>query len=148
MPIAAQAQSLQGTVTRISDGDTVWIRTSSSSRPIKVRIQGVDAPEICQAGGQQARDALRTRLLSQTVLLKARSKDDFGRTLGTIEHAGQDVGQWLVRQGHAWSYSFRHRPSVYAKEQAAAQAQRLGVWQQAKPQEPRAFRKQHGPCLH
>ncbi|MDP3310892.1 MAG: thermonuclease family protein, partial [Polaromonas sp.] len=55
---AGAAQPWQGTVTRVSDGDTLWVRPAAGGKPLKVRIDGIDAPEICQAGGRAARKAL------------------------------------------------------------------------------------------
>ena len=45
---ALHAETLQGIVMQVSDGDTLWIKTNARSKPIKVRLQGVDAPEVCQ----------------------------------------------------------------------------------------------------
>lgn len=146
--VSAQAKTLQGMVTHVSDGDTLWIKTDAKAKPIKVRLQGVDAPESCQPWGKEAGDALRQRLLQQTVSLNTRAKDDYDRALGRLQHQGQDVGQWLVSQGHAWSYHHRRDPGPYAAEQAAAKKARVGMWAQANPVEPRVFRKQHGPCQH
>ncbi len=144
---SAHAKTLQGVVTHVSDGDTLWLEVDKNKKPIKVRLQGIDAPEICQAGGMQARDALRKRLLRQTVSLNTRAKDDYQRTLGRMQHQGQDVGQWLVSQGHAWSYHYRRNPGPYASEQAQAKHNRIGLWaQSAAAVEPRQFRKSHGSC--
>jgi micrococcal nuclease len=57
-----------------------------------------------------------------------------------------DVGEWLVREGHAWSYRYRRDTGPYAKQQAAARAARKGLFATARPEEPRDFRKRHGAC--
>lgn len=145
----ASTQTLQGTVTRVSDGDTLQISTNAngkSSKPIKLRIQGIDAPEICQSGGKAARDALRSRLLLQSVTFTTQARDQFGRVIARVEHRGQDVGTWLVSHGHAWSDSFRSNPGPYAAEQLAAQKSALGLWAQRPTVEPKQWRKLHGAC--
>ena len=124
--LAAAQATYAGVVTRVIDGDTVWVATSAFSKPLKVRLQGLDAPEICQAGGKQARDALVRRLLGQQVTLTSRAHDDYGRTVGTIYLQGQDTNRWLVANGHAWVYSFRHKKAAYADEFERAQVARLG----------------------
>jgi micrococcal nuclease len=144
--IAAQAKTLQGIVTHVSDGDTLWLKTNPQSKPIKVRIQGIDAPEACQPWGREAGEALRKKLLGQPVSLNTRAKDDYNRALGRLQHQGQDVGQWLVTEGHAWSYHHRRDPGPYAAQQKIAQQSRGGLWSLPQPEEPRAFRKRHGPC--
>jgi hypothetical protein len=39
----------------------------------------------------------------------------------------QDVSAWMVRQGYAWA--FVKYSKTYVKEEAAARAERLGIWQ-------------------
>jgi endonuclease YncB( thermonuclease family) len=144
--LPATAKTFQGIVTHVNDGDTLWIEVDPKTKPIKVRLQGIDAPEICQAWGTQARDALKARLLRQSVSLNTRAKDDYDRALGRVAFRNEDVGEWLVKNGHAWSYHHRRNPGPYAREQTTAQGARLGLWAQAGAQEPRQFRKAHGSC--
>lgn len=57
LSVAAWAWS--GVVTHVSDGDTVWVEPTQGGEAQKIRLLGIDAPEICQAWGPQARDALQ-----------------------------------------------------------------------------------------
>lgn len=144
--VAAHAKPRQGIVTYVADGDTVWIEVDRIAKPIKLRLQGLDAPEICQAWGRQSRDALKTKLLGQLVSLESSARDDYARTIGRIQWRGEDMGAWLVKNGHAWSYAYQRRPAPYAQEMATAQNARLGLWASAGAQEPRLFRKATGSC--
>ena len=141
-PLSVQA----GVVMRVVDGDTVWVQTRASQPLLKVRIQGVDAPEICQRGGLQAQEALQNQVLGQGVTVTSGAQDGYGRTVGKLYWQGQDMGRWLVANGHAWVYSVHHKKGLYADEFAKAQAQRRGVFSQA-AEEPRLFRKRHGSCF-
>ncbi len=146
---AATLQAQSGVVTRVVDGDTLWVVTSASAQPLKVRIQGIDAPEICQPGGVQARDALKRLVLGKSVTVASRAQDDYGRTLGTLHMQGQDMGRWMVAQGHAWGSSNRLQKATYADEQRQAQSARRGVFSDAAAEQPGLFRKRHGSCpLH
>ncbi len=145
----AQAEVQSGVVSRVIGGDTVWVKTASRRKPLKVRISGIDAPEICQAGGVVSRDTLRRRLLGQTVTIVQTSPgrhDDYGRLLARIELNGEDIGRWMVSSGHAWSYHFRRDAGLYAAEQALAKAEARGIFSQNDPVSPRQFRVQHGSC--
>ena len=143
----ATPRSVQsGVVTRVVDGDTVWVKTSPSQPPLKLRIQGIDAPEICQEGGMQAQEALKGRVLGQSVTVMSGAHDDYGRTVGMLYVQGQDVGRWLVASGHAWVYSFRHKKGPYSEEFAQAQAAQRGLFSEAAIEEPRVFRKREGSC--
>ncbi|MBC7610599.1 MAG: thermonuclease family protein [Polaromonas sp.] len=143
------AQAQTGVVSRVIDGDTIWIKTAPGRKPLKVRIAGIDAPEICQSGGLASRDALRRRLLGQTVTMiqtSYRRHDDYGRLLASIDLKGEDVGRWMVSSGYAWSYHFRRNPGPYAAEQGRAKAAGRGLFAQTAPENPRQFRQQHGSC--
>ena len=140
----AGARALHGVVNHVTDGDTLWVRQASGA-PVQVRIQGLDAPEICQPFGPQARDALAARVLHRTVRVATRARDRYPRTVGSLSLEGQDVGAWLVAGGFAWSAHYRGRNGPYAVEEARARQERRGLWAAA-AQEPRVFRKRHGSC--
>lgn len=141
---AAPVLAFSGVVTHVTDGDTLWVRPADG-RPVKVRLQGIDAPERCQAWGPQARDALAARVLHRQVQVRPRAKDSYHRTIGSVESDGQDVAAWLVAEGHAWSQHYRKSLGPYAAQEV--QARRLGRGLFASPAvEPREFRKAHGPC--
>lgn len=144
--LPAWGESYQGIVNHVSDGDTVWIRPSGGGRPRPLRIEGIDAPEICQAWGRQARDALAARVLHRRVTVNTTAVDDYRRPLGRLALEGQDVGQWLVQRGHAWSYRFRRDAGPYAAQERRARSRRAGLWATAQPVQPRLFRQQHGSC--
>lgn len=143
----AWAGEYQGIVSHVGDGDTVWIRPDGGGRPRQLRLQGIDAPEICQPGGREAREALAGRVLHRRVSVTTSAEDDYHRPLGQLVLHGEDVGGWMVRRGHAWSYRFRRDAGPYAHEEARARHRRIGLWAGgAQPVEPRVFRKQQGRC--
>ena len=144
--LAAARRAQSGVVTYVVDGDTVWVQIGAHNKPLKVRIQGIDAPEICQAGGAQAQAALKSRVLGQSVTVTSGAHDDYGRAVGTVYLQGQDMGRWLVANGHAWVYTYRGKKAPYASEFAQAQAARRGLFEQGQAEEPRLFRKAHGSC--
>ena len=133
-------------VTRVSDGDTVWVQPLSGGRYRKLRLDGLDAPEICQRGGTQSRDALAQRVLKQNVTVTEGQRDTYGRGLAKLEHRGKDVGGWLVGEGQAWSSRWRGSLGPYQAQEALARVQRRGVFAQANAELPRTFRQRHGPC--
>lgn len=133
-------------VSRVSDGDTLWVKPLAGGRYRKLRLDGLDAPEICQPGGTAARDALAQRVLGRVVTVRVRVMDAHGRALARLEQGGADVGAGLVREGHAWSSRWRGQVTAYTEEETLARSQRRGVFQVSDAEEPRAFRRRHGPC--
>ncbi len=144
---AAAPGSVSGTVTRVIDGDTIWVQTSASSKPLKVRIQDIDAPEICQAGGVAARDALKARVLGLRVTLSSKATDTYSRTIAGVDVEGENLGRWLVLGGHAWASGPFQSAGPYGAAQIKAQKARLGVFSGGKPELPKDFRKRHGSCF-
>jgi len=78
------AQNFVARVVTVSDGDTVWVTPVQSQRRQKLRMQGMDAPERCQPGGEASTRALRELLLNQTVEVEVRGQDDYQRGLARI----------------------------------------------------------------
>lgn len=146
-PATARGRTLDGTVVRVTDGDSVWFKPDGAdAKPFPLRLEGLDAPERCQPGGEQARDALSGRVLERHVQVVTHAIDDYQRTVGRLRLDGEDVGAWLVRQGHAWSHGYRRAPAPYARQELDARAAKRGVFADAQALDPRLFRRQHGPC--
>lgn len=153
MAVAVQAQDKPGQdevytarVSRVFDGDTLWVKPLAGGKYRKLRLDGVDAPEICQPGGEVSRDALARRALNQVVEVRVRTQDDYGRGIARIAHQGDDLAAWMVSNGQAWSYRWRRSLGPFAAEEAAARERRRGLFAEPTPELPRDFRKRHGPC--
>lgn len=82
------------------DGDTV--RLDSPGANLRLRIWGIDAPEIKDPGGVEASSALARLVAGETLACDLMDVDRYGRPVvrcGTAHVA--DVACELVRQGHA-----------------------------------------------
>jgi len=135
-----------GKVERIADGDTVWVRPDAGGRPVKLRLEGIDAPEICQAGGDASRAWLIKLALQKPVRVVIHRRDDYGRGLARVQLNGEDLGAQMVRSGHAWSYRWRRSLGPYAAEETLARQSHRGLFAVETPELPRDFRKRHGSC--
>ena len=107
-------------VSRVFDGDTVWVKPLAGGPYRKLRLDGIDAPEICQRDGATARDALAARVLRQVVQVRVHASDTYGRGLARLTHQGDDINGWLVQRGWAWSYRWRHSDGPFAIEEVLA----------------------------
>lgn len=136
---------LGAVVLRVVDGDSLWVRPPGGA-PLRLRLAGVDAPEICQRHGREARQALDQRLRGKQVRVTLQHKDTYDRWLARIDGPDGDVGAWLVAQGHAWSMRWHNNPGPYAVQESAARKARRGVFVEPRPEPPRDFRRRHGPC--
>jgi endonuclease YncB( thermonuclease family) len=145
---AASASAMdQAWVSWVMDGDTVLLLPEGEHEPVKFRIQGIDAPESCQPGGEASRDALIARVLRRTVRIEAHGHDSYGRRLGRLFADDQDVGAEMVRSGQAWAWSHRVGRGPYAALQREAEHSRRGLFASSQTaMSPGVFRQFHGPC--
>jgi micrococcal nuclease len=143
---AAPPRELAGTVTKVTDGDSLWLQPSVQGPPIEVRLASIDAPEICQSWGTQARDALKALVEGKQVTLRAAGLDAYQRTLGTVMLDDLDVNARLVEEGHAWSTRSKWDRGPLVKQERMAKALNRGLHSQAGALMPKDFRTTHGPC--
>ncbi|GAB2725762.1 thermonuclease family protein [Melaminivora jejuensis] len=130
-------------VIAVSDGDTLTVRCAAR-RPERVRIVAIDAPELRQAFGRQARENLKRLCFRQRAELHTLGRDAYGRHLARVRCAGQDVATAQVAAGLAWLST--RQPAQYrdlAALQARAQAARIGLWSQARPMAPWDYRRRY-----
>jgi len=134
-------------VLSVHDGNTITVQLED--RKEKVRLIGIDAPEIDQAPwGVQARDVLRGLVDSKTVRLETdiTERDQYRRLLAYVYVGEMLVNAEMVRQGQAVLYTVP--PNVahvedYQKAQQEAREAGRGVWDREKPLDvnPDCYRK-------
>lgn len=139
-------ETFTGRVVHVSDGDTLWVQSDLGGPSRKLRLDGIDAPEICQPAGEASRAALLQMTWHKWVVVTVRQYDDYGRGLAHIRLNDGDVGAQLVRAGHAWSYRWRRSLGPYAEEEAVARQSGIGLFASEQPELPRDFRRRHGSC--
>jgi len=125
--------TLQGVITKVTDGDTVTI--STSSRAIKIRLNCIDAPELSQEYGEVARETLNSLLYRQNVTVTLTNKDQYDRFIGTIYKNGNDINLAQVKNGHARVYTAYCRDKKYYIAEKEAKKLLLGLWGADTPQE-------------
>jgi endonuclease YncB( thermonuclease family) len=138
---------LVGRVTRVADGDT--LRLQQGPQAVAVRLAAIDAPEMAQPHGAEARDALRACAFGRLVTVRVRTTDRHGRAVGIVESAGRDCGLAQLQAGLAWhakAYAHEQGHSErehYSAAERAARQRRLGLWADANPVTPWHFRRTH-----
>ncbi len=125
---------------KVTDGDGVKVKGYT------VRLAGLDAPEWNQKAkhrfgfwfnhGKRVKRALARELAGRRVQVRVEGYDRYGRVLGTVSCRGRDVGEWLVRSGHAIACF----DSRYKAAEREAQSERRGMWGYDQAFDPRAWR--------
>jgi micrococcal nuclease len=144
--LSASSVRFTASATAVPDGDTLWVQPTNGSRPRKLRLLGIDAPEICQPGGQDARRALQRLVKGEQLKVDVRHTDDYGRGLARIHIDGRDIAAVMVGQGLAWSSRWRRSAGPYAVQERLARSAGLGLFAHPAPENPRDFRQRHGSC--
>lgn len=134
----------------IVSGQTVTIAQTDADRPTKVRIIGIDAPDLRQEPWGKAAQQKLTELLerSPTVQLELETDtpDNFNRLWAHVWHNEILVSEKLIAEGFVLANT--QYPHKYSQRLAAAQeyARLLGygIWNPQQPlrQTPNQFRSQ------
>lgn len=135
------SETTRGSVVRVIDGDTIVARDSNGNDLGRVRILGMDAPEMARdgkpamCGAEAAKNELARLLRNGTVAMVSDPKqphtDRYGRLLRYVEVGSTDVSESLIRSGHAPNTSRAQshtRYEDYAAAQDEAQTQQRGLW--------------------
>lgn len=126
--------SLAGKVIRVVDGDTLIARVGSRNE--RVRLIGIDTPEIGACFSQDAKRAARRLAGGRSVRLigdrtQAR-RDRFNRLLAYVQLPKRiDLGRQLLLGGYGSVYVFAKpfaRLGSYQAAEAKARSGALGVW--------------------
>ncbi|MES3100587.1 thermonuclease family protein [Sphingomonas faeni] len=113
----------------VTDGDTLRIGAT------RVRLSGVDAPELSQrcgreghevACGKMAADWLRHRVESRLVTCQTVDTDRYGRSVATCRIGVEDVNAALVEMG--WATAYRRYSMDYVNQEDRARAANRGIW--------------------
>ena len=125
----------------VIDGDTIHVGSH------RVRLFGIDAPELAQlcgtvACGERARAFLLELTADRPVSCRRVDTDKFKRTVATcITWHGHDLSEEMVRAG--WAIELRYYSSgLYSTAEREARAAGAGVWS-LKFQRPSEFRAEH-----
>lgn len=136
--VGAAPSVIVGWVVSVHDGDTLTVR--HGDKLLKVRLAGIDAPEMDQAFGEQSRDSLRRLALQRTVQVTVQTSDAYGRNVARVSVAGVDVETEQVRNGMAWVYRQYNRDPYLLTLEAEARAARRGLWADQNPRSPWSWR--------
>lgn len=113
----------------VVDGDTVRVGT------VRVRLFGIDAPELSQrcgqagvqvACGEAAARWLRDRVQGRRLDCAVLDRDRYQRVVARCRLDGRDVGAAVVAAG--WATAYRRYGTDYVADETRAHNARLGIW--------------------
>lgn len=129
-----------GEVVGVIDGDTIDVLVDDE--PIRIRLDGIDAPERGQAFGSRAKKALSDAVFGKDVRVIEVDTDRYGRVVGRVYLRRRDVSLAMVNAGLAWHYTQFSDDEGLAEAQRQARDKRLGLWVDDDPTPPWEYRRQ------
>ena len=156
----ALADTLQGRVVKIADGDTVTIVDDGGMKH-RIRLMGIDAPEKNQSYGDVSTQGLIELVSGKTVTIEYEKRDRYKRIVGKVlvDPPGDvfcmaldcvkkiDAGLEQIKFGLAWHYKFYQMEQseedrrLYSEAELEARIKQIGLWKDEEPMAPWVWRK-------
>lgn len=131
-------KEIQGEIIKVYDGDTITL--FENQEKVKIRLYGLDAPELNQSFGKEAREYLLNLCpLRSQAKIKIMDKDKYKRVVGIVYCNAINVNEKLVENGFAWAY--REYSNDYVALEKEARKNTRGLWSEANPIKPSEFRR-------
>jgi micrococcal nuclease len=112
--------------TSVIDGDTIRLETGE-----KVRLIGIDAPELSQPGGEESRQYLTRLILNKGITLETgyEDRDKYNRLLRFVYIGNTCVNEEMIKQGYAEArYLTDSIREYYIQLEIEAETAKTGLW--------------------
>lgn len=152
----AAIRTVTGTVSKISDGDTIHLITPEQTK-LTVRLYGIDAPETPkishrtgtinkpgQPYGEESLSALTHKIMGRQVRLDILDIDKYKRMVGMIWLDDRNINLEMVREGYAEAFVEYLKPpyrTQFLEAESEAKAAKRNIWSLLEYERPRNFRK-------
>lgn len=140
VPTPLVANVIVGTVTGITDGDTLRIGEE------RIRLRSIDTPEHKsgkrwpeQPYAEESEQQLRHRAEGKVATCRVIERDRYNRAASICTVDGVDIGREQVRTGMAWNYVTYG--NLYAAEEQEARTRQVGLWVDDTPTAPWSWRR-------
>jgi micrococcal nuclease len=101
----------EGIISKVIDGDTVYAEIEfengdrlAKNKTKKIRLVGIDAPEISQPFGKESKAMLESYLLNLHTKIYVYGSDRYKRLLAKLVINEKDINLMMVHEGGAWFY--------------------------------------------
>jgi micrococcal nuclease len=120
---------------RCIDGDTIVTESGEH-----IRLAEIDANELHQPGGIEAKEFLSSLVLNKTIQVRKLGRDRYGRSIAKLYLNGLYINKIMVDSGEAWAS--KKYSSLYSNE-LEAQRKHLGLWKYNNIVSPIEWRHEH-----
>ena len=127
-------------VIKVNDGDTITIMMNGEKQ--KIRLYGIDTPEINQSFGTEAKQFLSDQILNREVEIEVKDTDRYKRLVAIVYLNNKSMNELLLKEGWAWWHeTYAKKEYKYKELQEEAQRRKRGMWRNKGNIPPWEFRK-------
>lgn len=127
-------------VISITDGDTLTLLVDS--KPVKIRLANIDAPEKNQPFGQRSKHSLSDLCWGKNAEYVTQAIDQYKRMVALVYCDGTMINKAQIQLGMAWVYSKYNKDAALPAIEQAAKFKGLGLWSDVAPVPPWQWRKE------
>ncbi len=132
-PVVANTLNCPCRVVEVLAGDTVYV-VDGGHDSRKIWLSGIDAPQLEQLYGKEARSNLSRMVLDQYVDLDTIQSDRYGRITARLLKGNLDINLQQIKDGYAWFYRKDiNLPEglklIYSEAESIARRDTRGLWE-------------------
>ena len=143
IPSLEKGSTVSGKVISIIDGDT-YDALLPSNKTIRVRMEGIDAPEKGMPFYQKSKKYLSSLCFNKQVKIKITGTDDYDRFLAyTYLEDSKELSQEMIKAGYAWHFKKYNSDTVLSNLEIEAKNLKKGLWSEENPMAPWTNRSLH-----
>lgn len=129
---AANSMTFEAMVIEVKDGDTLTVLRNSSRMTVK--LPGIDAPELDQPFGLDARRFAAKLVRGKVVTIQMSRPGN--PIYGAVRFSRDRIlALEMVKAGMAWATT-TDKTSLFSEAQEAAKSARLGLWVNSEDEDP------------
>ena len=135
------ANTLRNTIDEA--GYKIIIRSGSEilARKYRIRMRGIDAPELKMTYGKESKDALVKLIGEKSTRIYVYEQDQFGRYVGDIYCDSVFIQEQMLKNGHAWHFKNYDSRQEFSEWERKARAACQGLWALNNPEKPWDWRR-------
>jgi len=139
-PPRSTRQSFTGQVAEVLEGDLISVVKADTTR-VKVKLGQIDAPEMGQASGDEARKALANKVLGKQVTVLPLSAEDQAVPTASVYLGTRWINKEMLDEGLAWYLKDPLPSALLAQSEETARKAKAGLWAGKEPVPPWDFRR-------
>src|SRR5690554_1856918 len=117
---------IEGKVIKVDDCDTYKLLIDNN-KSIKIRMEGIDAPEKGMPYYRIAKNFLLNQISGETVKVEIIGKDQYNRYVGLTHFNGKEMSAEMLKEGMAWHFKKYNSNQHFAELEQLAKENRIGL---------------------